>query len=110
MLIKIIYLLIILYHSFAVVGFTSKTPDAKFHGNHRHFFARPMADYVDLVNLAREQGTKNSRGQTPFLHFVEVQMTLVKKLCSERGIDLTAVFADHDKAAKGRFLHPPTIH
>lgn len=37
-----------------VVGCTVKAPEAKFHGNHRHYFARPKGDYVDLVNLARE--------------------------------------------------------
>ena len=36
-----------------VEGYTIKTPEAKFHGNQRHYFARPKADYVDLVNAAR---------------------------------------------------------
>ncbi|EGR29141.1 hypothetical protein IMG5_162440 [Ichthyophthirius multifiliis] len=48
-------------------GYTLKVPDAKYNGNHRHFFSKPKGDLVDLLNEGKQLETIN---QIQFIYII----------------------------------------
>lgn len=52
-------------------GYSEKTPDSSFHGCQRHFFAKPMQEYVDYVNDNMNR-VKDVGGENKMKAFIEI--------------------------------------
>lgn len=53
-------------------GYTEKVPDSKYHGNLRHFFAKPLQDYVEYLRDTKNKEREMAVGDNKMKIFIEV--------------------------------------
>lgn len=61
-------------------GYCEKVPDSKYHGNQRHFFAKPVQDYVEYLKDTKNKEREIAVGDNKMKIFIEVQLSKIKKL------------------------------
>eukprot|EP01017_Pseudomicrothorax_dubius_P044409 TRINITY_DN7500_c0_g1_i14.p1 TRINITY_DN7500_c0_g1~~TRINITY_DN7500_c0_g1_i14.p1 ORF type:complete len:453 (+),score=81.14 TRINITY_DN7500_c0_g1_i14:44-1402(+) len=80
-------------------GYTQEVPAKSYHGNVRHYFAKPREE---LFRTYYDPEAKDKIAfKTPFHITIELILSKLRKFISDNRVDLHKVFLDHDKNKLG---------